>query len=109
MAKTQIKSTSDTTKIPKPYKVLGSEIGARSPLGSAPTADSTKMKMKYNRDVVRPATIKRNTERIKEGKKQISKVGGSALSASIGLSKKGKSFKEAPLKLVKKKSTVKTK
>jgi hypothetical protein len=106
--KNKIQIKSDTTKIPKPYEVRGSEIGQlimnkavfRKP------ADSTTAKMKYNNQVVKGAILKRNSEREKEGKKPIPtasilKTSGTQL--SVGLSNAGKTFKESPLKVIKKK------
>lgn len=103
-------SKSDTTKIPKPYKysfdedglgksvyIKGSRIITKKP------ADSTVMKAKYNNKIVIPAILKRNSEREKEGKKPIavSSIFGGINYA--GLSKSGKTFKESPLKMGKKK------
>lgn len=111
MAKKVIKKTSsstttrDTTKIPTPYKVSRSELGMRIGSQIAPTPDSTKKKVKYNVQTVTPAILKRNQERAKEGKQPIKT--GSIITKGYGYSDKGKTFKESPLKTVKKKTTKK--
>lgn len=116
-AKTTVKTTSssDTTVIKKPYKVMYNELqgsisNAKTNIidvrKGLPLADTSVKKMKYNREIAIPSTRKRNVERLKEGKKMIpysGSKGGSALGVSVGLSKTGKTFKEAPLKVVKKK------
>lgn len=115
MAKQQVpKSKTDTTKIPTPYKVAirktdakgnlksGGEVGA---VGSTnrKMADSTKAKMNYNTNVVGKAVEKRNVERLSEGKKPIPKSIVFGTKNNAVESTKGKTFKQAPLPLPKKK------
>jgi hypothetical protein len=85
----------DTTKISKPYKVSADEPYLKGYV--YPGADSTGKKMRYNAKVVAPEMIKRNEERKKEGKAPISykSITGSDV---IPFSKKGKSFKDNPIK-----------
>lgn len=106
MAKTQVKrpdtplaTTPDTTVIKKPYINTPNEH-----LRYNIVEDSSVMKGKYNRETVVPSMMKRNAERQKEGKAPISYKSLSGLESSVyGLASKGKSFKEAPLKRIKKK------
>lgn len=103
-------ASSDTTVIKKPYKAMANElIGSISNAKKGkiidlrkglPLADSSVKKMKYNREVALPSTLKRNAERLKEGKKPIPYTGrkDNVNALGIGLSNKGKTFKEAPLK-----------
>ena len=120
--KKTVKSASDTTKIPTPYKTVypaykGKKgemstdlysIVAKSKTRNGyglTSPDTTKKKAMYNVNTVKPALNKRNSERIKEGKKPISQkqIFGDVNPDNNAFSSKGKSFKEAPLKIVKKK------
>lgn len=109
-------SKSDTTKIPTPYKTIFRDskgvvrtglYGAvkKTKQGYALTSsDSTGKKGMYNNSIVEPARLKRNTERIKEGKSNVSSKDVYGIeSPNKAFSEKGKTFKEAPLKSVKKK------
>lgn len=119
--KTVNKSSSDTTKVPTPYKTVyppkkesyRSGNGKVSTLYTTPAknkngatvlthADSTKLKSRYNNTVVEPARLQRNTERAKEGKAPLTTkdVYGNVNKENHSFSEKGKNFKDAPLKSV---------
>lgn len=90
--------TDDTTRISKPYKVTADEFNSLNP-----NRDSISAKMRSNAKMNREM-IKRNFERQKEGKSPISykSLTGSDVAP---FSKKGKSFKEAPIKEAPKKKS----
>ena len=100
MAKTQVKrpdtplaATPDTTVIRKPYKVVPSEMPGVYGGFSPPTEDSTRLKRAFNLTTLEKSREKRNSERLKEGKKPIPTP-----TKNQGMSDTGKSFSEAPLK-----------
>ena len=109
--KTKVKSAGDTTKIPTPYKMYN-PVGVKPQnYRSSGDQDSTRKKTIYNAQVDK-SRVKRNLEINSSNKKSGSSkkpiitrgdVFGNDTKLGAVFSTKGKTYKEAPLKIVKKK------
>ena len=86
-----LKSVADTTVIKTPYKVFPSEINEYNP------SDSTKSKRSFNLTDLKNSLLKRNKERKEEGKNPIT-LQSITGTIGVGMSNKGKTFKESPIK-----------